>query len=100
MEIVMRIPISTKLITVTILILVAATGTITWISSDYFEKKASEQVDIANLESAAAKAKEVENIVSSLVDKTRINASVLMKDQASLQTSNEFGFNFLKDKNF
>ncbi|KHD89423.1 MAG: adenylate cyclase [Bdellovibrio sp. ArHS] len=97
----MRIPISTKLITVTILILVAATGTITWISSDYFEKKASEQVDIANLESAAAKAKEVENIVSSLVDKTRVTASVLMKDTSDQNAaSNDFEFNFTKDKNF
>ncbi|WP_413569777.1 adenylate/guanylate cyclase domain-containing protein [Bdellovibrio sp. HCB117] len=97
----MRIPISTKLITVTILILVAATGTITWISSDYFEKKASEQVDIANLESAAAKAKEVENIVSSLVDKTRVTASLLMKDTSDqTAASDDFDFNFTKDKNF
>lgn len=97
----MRIPISTKLITVTILILVAATGTITWISSDYFEKKASEQVDIANLESAAAKAKEIDNIVSSLVDKTRMTASILMKDSHQQMTpTNDVDFNFVKDKNF
>lgn len=96
----MRIPISTKLITVTILILVAATGTITWISSDYFEKKSSEQVDIANLESAAAKAKEVDNIVASLVDKTRVTASILMKDTAQSNTNNDLDFNFAKDKNF
>ncbi|MGZ3780829.1 MAG: adenylate/guanylate cyclase domain-containing protein [Pseudobdellovibrionaceae bacterium] len=97
----MRIPISTKLITVTIVILVAATGTITWISSAFFEKKASEQVDIANLESAAAKAKEVENIVSSLVDKSRTAASLLMKgNSAQTNTGDDFDFNFTKDKNF
>lgn len=97
----MRIPISTKLITVTILILVAATGTITWISSEFFEKKASEQVDIANLESAAGKAKEVENIISSLVDKTRVTASLLMKGTtAQTATGDDFDFNFTKDKNF
>lgn len=97
----MRIPISTKLITVTILILVAATGTITWISSSFFEKKASEQVDIANLESAAAKAKEVENLVTSLVDKTRITASILMKGTSEqTNTGDDFDFNFTKDKNF
>lgn len=97
----MRIPISTKLITVTILILVAATGTITWISSEFFEKKASEQVDIANLESAAAKAKEVENLVNSLVDKTRITASILMKGTSDqTNTGDDFDFNFTKDKNF
>ncbi|XGC81738.1 adenylate/guanylate cyclase domain-containing protein [Bdellovibrio bacteriovorus] len=97
----MRIPISTKLITVTILILVAATGTITWISSSYFEKKASEQVDIANLESAAAKAKEIENIVTSLVDKTRVNGSLLMKGtSANAATGDDFDFNFTKDKTF
>ncbi|UOF02743.1 adenylate/guanylate cyclase domain-containing protein [Bdellovibrio reynosensis] len=97
----MRIPISTKLITVTILILVAATGTITWISSSYFEKKASEQVDIANLESAAAKAKEIENIVTSLVDKTRVTGSLLMKGtSANAGTGDDFDFNFTKDKTF
>lgn len=97
----MRIPIATKLITVTILILVAATGTITWISSAFFEKKASEQVDIANLESTAAKAKEVENLVSSLVDKTRISASILMKGTSDqTNTGDDFDFNFTKDKNF
>ncbi|MFV3410055.1 adenylate/guanylate cyclase domain-containing protein [Bdellovibrio bacteriovorus] len=97
----MRIPISTKLITVTILILVAATGTITWISSSYFEKKAAEQVDIANLESAAAKAKEIENIIANLVDKTRVTASLLTKGANSqVQTGDDFDFNFTKDKNF
>ncbi|MGZ3769821.1 MAG: adenylate/guanylate cyclase domain-containing protein [Bdellovibrio sp.] len=97
----MRIPISTKLITVTILILVAATGTITWISSQFFEKKASEQVDIANLESAAAKAKEIDNLVTSLVDKTRVTASILMKGtSAATATGDDFDFNFTKDKNF
>lgn len=96
----MRIPISTKLITVTILILVLATGTITYISSKYFEKKASEQVDIANLESSSAKAKEVENIIAALVDKTRVNASLLMKGTVQNQTSEDLDFNFGKDKNF
>jgi adenylate cyclase len=98
----MRIPISTKLISVTILILVAATGTITYISSAYFEKKASEQVDIANLESAAAKAKEVENIITTLVEKTRLNASLLMKGQNAGPVSglDDLELNFTKDKNF
>lgn len=97
----MRIPISTKLITVTILILVAATGTITWISSAFFEKKASEQVDIANLESAAGKAKEIENIVGTLVEKTRVSASLLMKGNSSeTATGDDFDFSFTKDKNF
>lgn len=93
----MRIPISTKLITVTILILVASTGTITWISSKYFEKKAAEQVDISNLESTAAKAKEVDSIIASLVDKARVSGSLLMKGASS---NDDLDFNFTKDKNF
>lgn len=97
----MRIPISTKLITVTILILVASTGTITWISSKYFEKKASEQVDIANLESAAAKGKEVDNIIASLVDKARVSGSLLMKGSGhGPGATDDLEFNFSKDKNF
>lgn len=96
----MRIPISTKLITVTILILVAASGTITWISSDYFEARSSEQVDIANLESASGKAKEVENIISSLVDKTRSSASLLMKSSTASTPNDGLDFSFSKDKSF
>jgi adenylate cyclase len=96
----MRIPISTKLITVTILILVLATSVITQISSSYFEKKSAEQVDISNLESAAAKAKEIESIVASLVDKTRSNASLLYRTTTLNSSREDLDFNFGKDKNF
>jgi adenylate cyclase len=102
----MRIPISTKLISVTIVILVASIGAITWISSNYFTQKSSEQVDIANLESAAAKAKEVENLVNSMIEKTRSHAFGLMRESTQVpmanptqgQTQSDFEFNFDKDK--
>lgn len=96
----MRIPISTKLITVTILILVIASGTITWISSDFFEKKSAEQVDIANLESAAGKAKEVENIIGSLVEKSNSYALLLVKSVNFPSPGDNFDSVFAKDKNF
>ncbi|MFP5518756.1 MAG: adenylate/guanylate cyclase domain-containing protein [Bdellovibrionia bacterium] len=96
----MRISISTKLISVTILILLASTGAITYISSQYFERKASEQVDISNLESATAKAKEVENIVTSLVEQMKVTSGILM---TSINNKTEalasFEQNFAKDKN-
>jgi adenylate cyclase len=109
----MRIPISTKLISVTILTVVASAAAITLISSEYFEKKAAEQIDIANLESAAGKAKEINNILTSFVDKSRVIGSVLLKN-SNLDlgsTTNNVGgdsnalkddllFNFTKDKNF
>lgn len=98
----MRIPISTKLISVTIVILVASIGAITWISSNYFTQKSSEQVDIANLESASSKAKEVENLVNSLVEKTRSHAFSMMRENSqnsiTTQTQSEFDFSFNKDK--
>lgn len=94
----MRIPISTKLISVTILILVMATGTITYISSQYFEKKSAEQVDISNLESAGAKAKELDNIVSALVEEGRGSAMLLMKGLSKGSTE-DFDLDFHKDKN-
>lgn len=96
----MRVSISTKLISVTILILVLATGAITYISSQYFEKRASEQVDISNLESASGKAKEVENILASFIDQTRVYASTLMTTVS--KSSNDlasFDQNFARDKN-
>ncbi len=94
----MRIPISTKLISVTILILVLATGTITYISSAYFEKKSAEQVDISNLESAAAKAKEVDNIVSGFVENIRQSGFALYKSQGQNQFA-DFDSAFSKEKN-
>lgn len=93
----MRIPISTKLISVTILILVASTGTITYISSAYFEKKSSEQVDISNLESASSKAKELDNMVTTLVDKSRATAALLMKS-VQKNSYEDFDLQFKKDK--
>lgn len=74
----MRISISTKLISVTILILLASTGSITYISSTYFERRTSEQVDIANLESATAKAKEVENIITNFIEQLKVSSGILM----------------------
>ncbi len=100
----MRIPISTKLISVTILTLVASTSAITWISSDYFEKKSSEQVDIANLESASAKAREVDNTISNYVEKIRSSASQLLNssiaDAAQAPAQNQFDLSYQKDPYF
>lgn len=98
----MRIPIATKLITITITILLLATVPIALKSSDYFEKTSSQREDFANLESASSKAKEVENIFGSFVDKTKTLSTGLMKstsidNKAALE---EFQFNFDKDKNF
>ncbi len=95
----MKIPISTKLISVTILTLVLATGAITYISSEYFEKKSAEQIDISNLESAAGKAKELDNVVNTLVEQTRTKAGLLMQG-FSKHTDDEFDKDFQKDKNF
>lgn len=97
----MRIPISTKLITVTIAILVAASGSITWISSDLFEQKSAEQVDVANIESAAAKAKEVDNILDSLAEQIRTTATLLVKETnlGNNSTISDVELTFERDKN-
>lgn len=96
----MRIPISTKLITVTIAILVIASGSITWISSDLFEKKSAEQVDVANIESAAAKAKEIDNIINSLTEQIRTTATLLVKETnlGDKTTLSDIDLTFERDK--
>lgn len=97
----MRIPISTKLITVTIAILVVASGTITWMSSQLFEQKSSEQVDIANIESAAAKAKEVDNILTNITDQVRTTGTMLFKESSHKDNSaiSDLELTFERDKN-
>jgi adenylate cyclase len=96
----MKISISTKLISVTILILVSASLSITWISSEYFEKKSAEQVDIANLESAVSKAKELDAIVARIIDKIQILSAILLKSPNNYSGNREFIEAFSKEKNF
>lgn len=107
----MKIPISTKLITVTILTVVASTASITLISSEYFEKKAAEQIDISNLESAAGKAREINGILANFIDKSKAIGLVLLRNSAitannssvtgdskNTELNDELIFSFLKTK--
>lgn len=96
----MKISISTKLISVTIFILVSASLSITWISSEYFEKKSAEQVDVANLESAAAKAKELDAIIARIIDKIQNLSSLILKNPNSFNETKEFAEALSKEKSF
>lgn len=97
----MRIPISVKLITITVLLLLVVTVPIALVSSKYFENTSRQREENINLDYAAARATEVENILQSFVDKTRNNASQLYKmttDQKEKSEDLELGF--MRDKSF
>lgn len=97
----MRIPISVKLISITVLLLLVVTVPIALVSSNYFENTSRRREENVNLDYAAARATEVENILNGVVDKTKANASLLYKmAQDPTVVSGDFEQNFMRDKNF
>lgn len=97
----MRIPISVKLITITVLLLLVVTVPIALVTSKYFENTSRQREENVNLDFAAARATEVENILSSLVDKTSAHAGLLLKTANDPKLSmDEFELGFQRDKNF
>lgn len=98
----MRIPISTKLIVLTVLILLVATIWIALRTSQIFAKSSLQREEYSNQAFAASRATEVENILSSLVDKSKTSASILYKMSVNPAgtSQDEFELNFLKDKRF
>ena len=96
----MRIPISIKLILITVLLLLGVTIPIAMRSSEFFENTSRQREENVNLDFAAARSTEVENILNNLVQRTQSTASVLLKMTSSGQMSNpEFDLNFKNDKN-
>lgn len=99
----MRIPISAKLISITVLMLVLVTGLIAVKSSKFFETTSRQREENVNLDYAAARATEVENILSNVVDKTKTTASVLYKinaGESNAAANDEFDIGFNRDKAF
>lgn len=97
----MRVPISVKLISITAALLVIVTACIAVVSSNYFETTSRQREENVNLDYAAARATEIENILNNLVDKTRTNAGILYKMSLDPSfNSNEFEMNFKRDKAF
>jgi adenylate cyclase len=90
-----RIPISAKIIALTVSILVGATALIASQSSDFFQKVMIQREDYSNMSEATARAKEVENILNNALEKTRIIGSLLIKPGQEDQVN----VNFEKDKN-
>jgi adenylate cyclase len=97
----LRIPISVKLIVITILLLVGVTAPIALRSSKFFEDTSRQREESINLDFAAARATEVENILSVLYDKTKTTGLILYKMAGQENVINEdFEINFKRDKNF
>ena len=90
----LRIPISAKLIFLTTLLLIGVTVPIAFQSSKYFENTSRQREENINLDYAAAKSTEVENILSSIVGKSQVSAALLMKGAAE---GSEFAVNFAQD---
>lgn len=98
----MKIPISTKLVGVTVFILLLATVPIALQTSSIFAKTSLQREEYSNQAFAASRATEIENILSSIVEKSKVSASILYKSATnpSATSTDEFEMNFTKDKRF
>jgi adenylate cyclase len=118
----MRIPISTKIIGLTVSILIGATALIARQSSEFFQKVMIQREDYSNMSEATARSKEIENLLNGAFDRAQIIGTLLMKkstadllntgkakeilipgatssDNNRVQDLDELTFNFNKDKN-
>lgn len=95
----MRIPISVKLITVTIVLLSATTGVIAHQSALRFEQISKDREEQSNRDQSRARATEVEGLLLSYLDKAKVVASLLMKDYASEEEkAKALDLTFARDK--
>lgn len=92
----MRIPISAKLILLSFALLIGVTTLIAIQSSKYFESTSKQREESINLDYAAAKSTEVENLLSSIVGKTQVTASLMMKSEGTT-TTQDFQINFKQE---
>ncbi|RYZ71131.1 MAG: adenylate/guanylate cyclase domain-containing protein, partial [Proteobacteria bacterium] len=95
----MRIPISTKLVAVTVGVLLLATIPIAFQTSKIFANSSMQREEYSNQAFAASRANEVDNLLSSIVDKSKVAASILYRANSNnLPTGEDFDLNFTKDK--
>ncbi len=95
----MRIPISAKLIMLSFTLLIVVTTLIATQSSKYFENTSKQREESINLDYAAAKSTEVENLLNSFIGKTQTAATLLMKSN-NQSPSQEFQLNFGQENDF
>lgn len=81
-----RIPISAKLIVITILLLLSVAIPVAYQSSKLFEEITIRRETHANMDSSAARATEIEQLFVSYIDKVKIVAALLLKTDKSNQT--------------
>jgi adenylate cyclase len=90
-----RIPIATKIILLTVSIVIGATALISSQSSDFFRKVMIRREDYSNMAETSARAKETENLLSSALERSQIIATLM----ASQNNDEQLNLNFGKDKN-
>lgn len=95
----MKIPLAVKLIVITIGIVVGVTLQITQISAKKFESAYANSEEGTNISLANSKAKEVENFLSNLKDKTTILALQLLNDQQNINHENDKQWLFYENPN-
>lgn len=94
-----RIPISIKLVVLTLVIILGVAGAIAFKSTDLFEKITISRENDANRGQAGARATEVENLLIGYVDKVKMISSLLLKQYSSKEEKeNALNLTFRQDR--
>lgn len=97
----MRIPIAFKLITVTVLMLLAATVPIAFKSSKLFEEVSAKREEDANRNQANSRAAELEGLFTSYMDKSKVVASILLQQNLKPEDKKSaLDLSFKQDRDF
>ena len=97
----MRIPIATKLVSMTLILLLAVTVPIALVTSKYFEHTSRQREENINLDLVAARGAEVEGILSNLIEKIqRHGTTILRLTNHSHSDSQDLDVSFMQDKAF
>lgn len=86
---------------ITVLLLIGVTAPIALRSSKFFEETSRQREESINLDFAAARQTEIENILATIYDKTKTTGLILYKMAGQENVVNEdFEINFKRDKSF
>lgn len=84
-----RLPIGTKLVGITVTLLLIVTTAIAWTSSEYFSKQVRETYEQSNDRQAENRTTEVEGLLNNYVDKIKIVSSLMYRQYATSKEKEE-----------
>lgn len=97
----MKMPVSIRLVLMTVALLLAVTVPVALVTSNHFESASRQREENINLDLVAARGTEVESTLSAVLGKARSYSSILLKMANDPQfSSDEFTLGFMQERSF